>query len=92
MTYKNTFQQGIAAEDKEDARSIVGGVPANFGVPANDAAKVASESEFLGVPMPGPGMVPSDLPPAKCVSTTRKGNPCKAYAVSGSKQCVGHNK
>ena len=38
-------------------------------------------------------VVEGDLPTAvKCTATTKKGNPCKAYAVKDSVLCVGHNK
>jgi hypothetical protein len=37
----------------------------------------------------GPGFTP-EPGPAKCSSTTKKGDPCKAYATTGSRLCVGH--
>jgi len=36
-------------------------------------------------------IVEGELPTAvKCTATTKKGNPCKAYAVTDSTLCVGH--
>lgn len=38
-------------------------------------------------------IVDGDIPaPPICTATTKKGNPCKAYAVTNSARCYGHNR
>lgn len=93
MTYKNTFQRGIPADEAVGAIPLEVGVPTTLGEPIVSDADIAAQSKFQGIPMPGPGMVPDaeDMPAAKCVATTKKGNPCQAYAMTDSVLCVGHN-
>lgn len=90
----NRFEQGITEGEAFDQVPAEGGAPVDQGVPKITEEFLAAQGEWRGVPMPGPGMIPDaeDMPPAKCVATTRKGNPCKAYAVADSVHCVGHNK
>ena len=76
----------------------VGAIPLEVGVPTTQGelivsdADIAAQSKFQGIPMPGPGMVPDaeDMPAAQCSATTKKGNPCKAYAMTDNVHCVGH--
>lgn len=90
----NTQQQGITLEETEDWLPVDKGVPQEWGVPKMDGDQIADITELLGVPMPGPGSIPDaeDMPATKCVATTKKGNPCKAYALENNVHCYGHNR
>ena len=94
MKHKNTFQQGIPAEERDSVVPLEGGLSVHQGVPKITEEYLAAQGEWRGVAMPGPGMMPeeTDLPALRCAATTKKGNPCKGYAVSNSVHCVGHNK
>ena len=95
MTYhKNTQQQGVALEERDSFIPVDKGVPEEWGVPKNTSAEIADMTKLLGVPMPGPGSIPDaeDMPAAKCVATTKKGDPCKAYAQKNDAKCVGHKR
>ncbi len=37
-------------------------------------------------------MVSGSLPPAFCEATTKKGKPCRAFAIDDSEYCYGHNR
>lgn len=94
MKYKNTFQKGISMTEREEYLPAETGVSVHRGAPKTTAEELSKQGKFSGIPMPGPGMVPDteDMPPAKCVARTKKGNPCRAYAVSNSLHCYGHNR
>jgi hypothetical protein len=93
MTYKNTFQQGVTREEREEYLPAEQGINVHGGIPKTSAEELSKQDQFRGMPMPGPGMVPdvADFP-AHCAGTTKKGQPCKAYAVSNSVFCMVHNK
>jgi len=91
MTKKNTFEQGVPQDKAFDQIPLAGGVSTTQGVPRQSKEFLAAQGEWRGVAMPGPGMAPENEA-AKCAATTKKGNPCKAYAIKDSTNCIGHNK
>lgn len=69
----------------------IGGIPVHKdGIPAEQGVLTTVET-VNGIPAgPGPSK-PQDTGPAKCTATTKKGNPCKAYATASGVLCVGHS-
>ncbi len=94
IAVSNTHQRGVTLEERDKFMPVDKGVPQNWGVPKMDGEQIAEMTQLLGVPMAGPGAAPDpeDMPATKCVATTKKGNPCKAYAVNASAHCYGHNR
>jgi hypothetical protein len=90
----NRFTQGIALEEQTDTylpaeKGVV--LEAVRGVPVEDSAYIEAREHLLGIPMTGPGMqMEEELPAPKCAGTTKKGDPCKAYAIKRGVFCVGH--
>lgn len=67
-----------------------GGIPMDDGILMDDGVERGPQSVY-GIPA-GPIIRSSDLETGHCKATTKAGNPCKAYAKSDSKFCVGHDK
>ena len=93
MVIKNTHQRGITREEATDVLPLERGTSFDRGVPKLTEDFLAAQGELQGIPMPGPGMMPDaeDMPPAHCAGTTKKGTPCKAYAITNSVFCVAHS-
>ncbi len=93
---RNTFQRGIPVEEFENLIPMYQGIPMDSmgAIPRVDPELQSQYEALQGMPMPGPGMVaePSEGGAAKCVATTKKGAPCKAYAVADSDLCTGHTR
>lgn len=90
---KNTFHQGIALDEQPDTHlpAEEGVVPEFRGVPVVSESYIEAQTELTGIPMTGPGMQEDEAySPPKCSGITKKGNPCRAYAISKGVFCVGH--
>jgi len=89
----NRFSQGVSLGDQETHLPAEQGVTPEEvrGVPRMNEAYIEAQTVLRGVPMTGPGMeVEEEYSPPKCAGTTKKGNPCRAYAISKGVFCVGH--
>ena len=99
MTYKNTFQIGIKAEDLEDrVKPERDGIPVEQGIPWRSQEDIDLQQKYTGVPMPAPDMSevaeeedPEPAPRVQCAADTKKGNPCKGWAVGTGLFCMVHD-
>jgi len=92
---KNTFERGVPQDEAFGLEEVGGGVGVSHkGIPRDSEEYLTAQTEFSGIPMPGPGMAPDrELSTApKCIATTKAGNLCKAYSTTDTAFCVGHNK
>jgi len=87
----NKFERGITIEEEGKLVPMQTGVSPHGGIPQISEEDIAAQERFTGIPMPGPGMSQRPSLPV-CESLTKKGNPCKAHPIHGSRLCVGHLK
>ena len=87
-------------EDRQESRfrpltngipaTPIGGIPVEGdGIPVGHGALTTVETVY-GIPC-GPIMPKRAAAPGKCSATTKKGDPCKAYALTDTTLCVGHS-